>query len=94
MKIEIYSKSDCPFCQMAKQHLHSHGIAYTEQVYDDFEQRQAIYDALRLEGHHRTMPQIFLVESDGRSERIGGYTDLIESDVIARHHVGDFNVEF
>ena len=94
MQIEIYSKTDCPYCQMAKQYLTGHGVAYTEHVYDDFAQRQEMYDAMQLTGSQRTVPQVFLIESDGQRVSIGGYKELIRSDVIARHHAGDFDEDF
>jgi glutaredoxin len=94
MKIEIYSKSDCPYCHLAKSHLTQHGITYLEQVYDDYEQRQSMYNSLGLQGHQRTVPQVFLIESNGHRERIGGYSELIQSDLIARHHAGEFDAEF
>lgn len=93
MMIEIYSKTECPYCHMAKRHLSEHGISYTETLYDDFAKRQAMYDTLGLQGSQRTVPQVFLVEH-GQRERIGGYRELLQSDVIARHAMGGFDAEF
>lgn len=94
MKIEIYSKSDCPFCHLAKTYLTQHGLSYCESIYDDYLQRQEMYDSLGLNGNQRTVPQVFLVESDGHRDRIGGYHELVQSDIIARHRVGQFDSEF
>jgi glutaredoxin len=78
---------------MAKELLREHGIDYQEHVYDDFQQRQALYDELGLSGSHRTVPQIFTIEQDQRLY-IGGYDDLVRSDFIARVTVGDFTADF
>ena len=70
--ITIYTKTICPYCQMAKQYLTEHNVPYTEVLYDDDQARQAMYDKLGLVGSQRTVPQIFANE-----ERIGGYSDLV-----------------
>lgn len=81
MTILMYTKTICPYCQMAKQYLIEHQISYTEQVYDDDQQRQMMYDELGLVGDQRTVPQIFVIDAAGRRRRIGGYHDLLYSDV-------------
>jgi glutaredoxin len=78
---------------MAKELLREHRIDYQEHVYDDFQQRQALYDELGLNDSRRTVPQIFLIENEQRSY-IGGYDDLVRSDFMARVTVGDFTVDF
>ena len=35
MKVEIYSKSHCPFCEKAKHWFDSHGYEYTEIIIED-----------------------------------------------------------
>ena len=94
MKAIIYTKTICPYCQMAKQYLIDHGITYTEVVYDDDAERIAMYDELALPAHQRTVPQVFIVQPNGTPRRIGGYSDLLNSDVAAQMAVGDFSEEF
>lgn len=94
MRIEIHSKTMCPFCHHAKEYLKTNDIPFTEFVYDDDDERNEMYDRLGLEGYERTVPQIFAVENNGIVNRVGGYYDLIKSDVAARCNVGKFDVEF
>lgn len=89
MKIEVHSKTDCPYCIKAKQWLNERGIAYELLVYDDEADRQAMYDGFGLEGSQRTVPQIFV---DG--VRVGGYTELVKSDVADRANAGKFDEDF
>ncbi len=93
MIIEIYSKTTCPFCHMAKDYLRKSSVPYREMIFDDDEQRSQMYDDLGLEGNERTVPQIFVIDNERRT-RIGGYTNLTQSDVVARHLIGDFSMEF
>lgn len=93
MVIEIYSKTNCPYCVKSKEYLQQNDISYVETLFDDAEDRQHMYDTLGLDSDKRTVPQILLVENDGRRIRIGGYTDLIHSDIIGRRNVV-FNTEF
>ena len=46
MDIKIVSKSDCPFCLMAKNWLEEHGFEYDEQRMDNEEDRLAFYQSL------------------------------------------------
>lgn len=89
MYIVIHSKTDCPYCKKAKDHLAQHGVPYDEFIYDDFDARQVMYDKFGLEGNQRTVPQIVV---DG--ERIGGFTELMQSDVVARAQAGRFDADF
>ena len=89
MEAIIYTKAICPYCQMAKQFLSNHDIAYTEVLFDDDAARQAMYDDLGLIGQQRSVPQIFLAKA-GQTTRIGGYSDLLESELA----VGDFSEDF
>jgi glutaredoxin 3 len=86
MKVEVFSKTICPYCTQAKNYLKKNGIEYTETNLDDDEARKAFYEMCGP--GVRTVPQIFV---DG--ERIGGYTELIKSDVVARHQAGNFNAD-
>jgi glutaredoxin 3 len=90
---EIYSKSDCPWCQLAKEYFFEHDMYYTEYLYDDYTARQAMYDMLRLVNPQRTVPQIFFMHGDSR-EYIGGYNDLIRADFTDRLQMENFDAEF
>ena len=69
MKIEIYTKSNCPNCVTAKSLLKSKGLEYDEY---DVEAEDWSLKAL-LEGHPdaRQMPQIFI-----NNQRVGGLAGL------------------
>jgi glutaredoxin 3 len=88
MKIEVHSKTDCPYCVKAKLWLNERSIPFDLFVYDDEVERQEMYDKFGLETG-RTVPQIVV---DG--VRIGGYTDLIQSDVEDRFNAGKFDADF
>jgi glutaredoxin len=92
MQVTIYTKTDpvCPYCQMAKRYLTEHGIVFREVIFNDDAERQRMYDDLGLPAHQRTVPQVF----DHHGGRIGGYQDLLHSDLAAQMAVGDFNEEF
>lgn len=64
----VYSKAQCPYCAMAKELLHSRGIAFDE-IRVDLDQVK-LEEMMRL-SNRRTVPQIFI---NGKS--IGGYDDL------------------
>lgn len=87
MKIEVYSKTICPFCTQAKAWLKNHGFEYQEVNLDNDEERMAFYE--RVGGGVRTVPQIYV---DG--VRLGGFQDLVKSDLIARRNAGSFNEDF
>ena len=93
MRAIVYSKTICPYCAMAKEYLREHGIEYTEVGFDDDDARQSMYDELGLVGRQRTVPQVFIIESDGKPRRVGGYDEL-RSDLAVRTAVGDFNQDF
>ena len=69
-KVEIYTKSNCSYCEMAKQYFDSQNIEYTLH---DVENVQTFNELLSRNPSARTMPQIFI-----NDQLIGGYTDLIE----------------
>lgn len=91
MQVTIYTKTEpvCPFCQMTKQYLHDYGIAYHEVIFNDYAERQKMYDDLGLVADQRTVPQVF----DQHGKHIGGYHDLLRSDLAAQLAVG-FDEEF
>ena len=74
MKIEIYSKNGCPYCEMAKNWLKIQKLEFNEIKLDDNQERQKFYESVG-EGV-KSVPQIFLVDNEKR-ERIGGYQDLM-----------------
>ena len=68
--VEIYSKSNCSYCLMAKNYFESKGIDYTLHDAEDI----GVFKQLLVRNPAaRTMPQIFI-----NDELIGGYTDLLE----------------
>jgi len=71
----VKSKEGCPSCVAAKEMLASRGIEYVEERYDDYAERQAMYDRLGLVGGERTVPQIFYAR-DGETIRVGGFQNL------------------
>ena len=70
MKVEIYSKSDCPFCEKAKHWFKSHGYEYTEIKMDNEEERLAFYQRVP---NARSVPQIFIDD-----KLIGTYDDFMK----------------
>lgn len=70
MKVEIYSKSNCPFCDKARHWFDSHGYEYTEYKMDEEEQRLAFYQRVP---NARSVPQIFIDE-----KLIGTYDDFMK----------------
>ena len=72
-RVEIYTKSFCPYCWRAKALLDSKGVGYEEIAVDyGGAERQAMIQ--RAHGR-TTVPQIFI---DGR--HIGGCDDLMALD--------------
>jgi len=90
---EIHSKTGCPSCDQAKAYFERHDLPYIEYRYDDFDERQAMYDRFQLTSHKRTVPQIFLNHGLYK-EYIGGYTDLIRTDFAERLQMENFDAEF
>ena len=70
MKVEIYSKSNCPFCDKAKHWFKSHGYEYTEHRMDNEEERLAFYQRVP---NARSVPQIFIDD-----KLIGTYDEFIK----------------
>ena len=68
--VEIYSKSNCVFCDKAKHYFTKNNISYVEHNVEISE----VFEALMSRNPNaRTMPQIFVDD-----QLIGGYTDLME----------------
>ena len=69
-KVEIYTKSNCSYCDMAMSFFDSRGISYEVYSADD---QNIFKEMLERNPSARTVPQIFIDD-----QLIGGYTDLIE----------------
>lgn len=67
-KVVIYSKADCPYCDMAKQLLQAKGVQFTEIRVD---QDPALREEMVARSGRRTVPQIFI-----NKKPIGGFDDL------------------
>ena len=70
-KVEIYSKSTCPYCIRAKRLLSDRQVAFIEHSVDWGGDKKA--EMIQRAGGRTTVPQIFI---DGR--HIGGCDDLFE----------------
>ena len=68
-KIEIYSKTTCPYCTMAKRLLESKGQEFEEINLNQHPERTD--EMIERTGGKMTVPEIFI---DGKL--IGGYDDL------------------
>jgi len=68
MKVVIWSKYHCPYCDQAKALLTSKGIEFEERKIGDGYTKEDLLEAVPTA---RSVPQIFL---DG--ELIGGFTEL------------------
>ena len=71
--IIIYSKTGCPFCQMAMKWFEKHKTPVTEILLNDDKKRLEFYESIG--NGVSTVPQIFI-----GNERIGGYMDLIKQE--------------
>lgn len=69
MKIQIYSKSNCPLCDTAKKILNSKGLSFDEIKIDDEALRKEFYEKCGM--GVRQMPQIFI-----NDHRVGGIAGL------------------
>ena len=68
MKVEIYSKPQCPFCVQAKALAEREGHELTYKMLDEDFDRETLMETFP---GARTFPQIIV---DG--EKIGGYTEF------------------
>ena len=68
--VEIYSKSNCSFCDKAKYYFDHNDITYQEH---NVEIPETFKILMERNPNARTMPQIFIDD-----KLIGGYTDLME----------------
>lgn len=75
MKVELYTKTGCPYCDMAKDFLKLRGITWEETDLSNNVLRQKFYNRTGT----KSVPQIYV---DG--EHIGGYSDLEKSNIFDR----------
>ena len=68
MKVEIYSKPQCPYCDMAKNLAEQKGYDLTYKMLDQDFNREQLMEVFPTA---RTFPQIIV---DGN--KIGGYTEF------------------
>lgn len=71
MKIVVYSKQNCTYCNKAKQLIKNLRLDYTEKKLEEFE---SVDEMLKDIGKKvRTMPQIKIDD-----KLVGGYNQLVE----------------
>ena len=68
MKVEIYSKPQCPYCDMAKRLAEQKDYELTYKMLDEDFDRESLMETFP---GARTFPQIIV---DG--DKIGGYTEF------------------
>jgi glutaredoxin len=68
MKVVIWSKYHCPYCEQAKALLTQKGIEFEERKIGDGYTKEELLEVLPAA---RSLPQIFIDD-----ELIGGFTDL------------------
>lgn len=66
--IVLYTKANCPYCEMAKHLLETKGALFEEVRIDLDEEKRA---EMIARSERRTVPQIFI-----NNQPIGGYDDL------------------
>ena len=72
MKIIIYSKPNCVYCDKSKALVKGLGMTYEEKTFGkDFKSPEELYEAVGKQV--RTMPQIIIDD-----KHIGGYNELLE----------------
>ncbi len=71
-KVEIYTTTYCPHCQMAKMLLNNKGVDFEEINAEDDKIRMSM---VKRSGGRKTVPQIFI-----NDYHVGGNDDLQELD--------------
>ena len=71
MKVKIYTKDNCIWCDRAKGLLNAYSIEFKEVDLSDDGERQDFYK--KIGDNVKTVPQVFIDQ-----KRIGGYQDLKE----------------
>ena len=69
IKIEIYTKNICVFCDRAKEFFKSKNLEYSEYNIDD--NPSYLIEVLKKSNGQKTMPQIFI-----NNNHVGGFDDL------------------
>ena len=69
MKVEIYTKDHCIWCDRAKGLLNAYSIDFEEFDLSNDEERAQFYE--KLGDNVKTVPQVFI-----NDQRVGGYQDL------------------
>jgi len=69
LKVEIYTKDHCIWCDRAKGLLNAHFIDFEEFDLSNDEERVQFYE--ELGDNVKTVPQVFI-----NDQRVGGYQDL------------------
>jgi glutaredoxin len=70
LKVEIYTKNNCIWCDRAKLLLDSKDIEFKEIDLSDDQKREEFY--ISIGENVKTVPQIYIDDL-----RIGGYQDLV-----------------
>lgn len=86
MKITIYGRSHCRFCDLACDWFDQRGISYDYIKLDNPEEKRKFYESYAREGV-KTVPQIII-----NGERLGGFTELVRSQFAKDVDTG--NVQF
>lgn len=73
VKVELYTKSYCPFCKKSLAIFDSLGVKYENFVIDEEPNGEEEYSKLKEKTEHNTVPQIFI-----NDKFIGGCDDLFE----------------
>jgi glutaredoxin 3 len=71
-KVQIYTKSNCPFCVRAKDLLSRKGVKFEEIYMDD---KPDEYVSLKQRTGMMTVPQIFIDD-----QLVGGYSEMATLD--------------
>lgn len=72
LKIELYSRKDCPWCDKAKNLLQSHALKFSEYMFGVHYTKKILRLRMKVsENTPLTVPQIFI-----NDEAIGGYNEL------------------
>lgn len=73
MKVEIYGRPGCAFCDLAKELCERTGVAYDYKIVGESVSREQLEEMVG--SPVRSVPQIF-VTTNGFSEYVGGFNEL------------------